>query len=214
MAYSEEVKQRILTKAEEMFLQFGFSKVTMEEIASTLSMSKKTLYKHFENKEHILKEIIRNKKCAVETYVEELIADKSTEFITKLKNFLNFVTSHFSKLSHPNIQDLVKSQPEVWNEIQEFRKKNAYVTFSKLINHGKESGVFRKDFNSDVAVNLYFSAIHAMLNLEILSQLPVTVNEAYNHIIKIFFEGIFSEEGRKKYIDSGIMNENNGEIII
>lgn len=214
MAYSEEVKQRILKTTEDMFYQFGYSKVTMEEIASTLSMSKKTLYKHFENKEHILKEIIRTKKCAVEAYVEELIADKSTEFITKLKNFLSFVTSHFSRLSHPNIQDLVRSQPEVWNEIQEFRRKNAYVTFAKLINHGKESGVFRKDFNSDVAVNLYFSAIHTMLNLETLSQLPVTVNEAYNDIIKIFFEGIFSEEGRKKYIDSGIMNENNGDIKI
>ncbi|NMB80307.1 MAG: TetR/AcrR family transcriptional regulator [Ignavibacteria bacterium] len=214
MAYSEEVKQRILKTTEDMFYQFGYSKVTMEEIASTLSMSKKTLYKHFENKEHILKEIIRTKKCAVEAYVGELIEDKSTEFITKLKNFLSFVTSHFSRLSHPNIQDLVKSQPEVWNEIQEFRRKNAYVTFAKLINHGKESGVFRKDFNSDVAVNLYFSAIHTMLNLETLSQLPITVNEAYNDIIKIFFEGIFSEEGRKKYIDSGIMNENNGDIKI
>ncbi|MBS3945321.1 MAG: TetR/AcrR family transcriptional regulator [Melioribacter sp.] len=214
MAYSEEVKQRILKTTEEMFYQFGYSKVTMEEIASTLSMSKKTLYKHFENKEHILREIIRTKKCAVETYVEELIEDKSTEFITKLKNFLSFVTSHFSKLSHPNIQDLVKTQPEVWNEIQEFRRKNAYVTFAKLINHGKESGVFRKDFNSDVAVNLYFSAIHTMLNLETLSQLPITVNEAYNDIIKLFFEGIFSEEGRKKYIDSDIMNENNGDIKI
>ncbi|MEW6508692.1 MAG: TetR/AcrR family transcriptional regulator [Bacteroidota bacterium] len=214
MAYTEEVKQRILIKAEEMFFQFGYSKVTMEEISSMLSISKKTLYKFFENKEHILKEIIRNKKCAVESYVEELISDTSTEFIIKLKNFLNFVTNHFSKLSHPNIQDLVKSKPEVWSEIQEFRKKNAFVTFSKLINHGKESGVFRKDFNSEVAVNLYFSAMHSMLNLETLAQLPVTVNEAHNDIVNIFFEGIFSEEGRKKYINSDLMKENNGDIIV
>jgi hypothetical protein len=214
MAYTEEVKQRILIKAEEMFIQFGYSKVTMEEISSMLSISKKTLYKFFENKEHILKEIIRNKKCAVESYVEELISDTSTEFIIKLKNFLIFVTNHFSKLSHPNIQDLVKSKPEVWSEIQEFRKKNAFSTFSKLINHGKESGVFRKDFNSEVAVNLYFSAMHALLNLETLAQLPVTVNEAHNDIVKIFFKGIFSEEGRKKYINSDLMKETNGDIIL
>lgn len=214
MAYEKEVKQRILNKTEEMFYQFGYSKVTMEEIASSLSMSKKTLYKHFDNKENILREIIRSKKCEVESYVEELIADTNTEFITKLKNFLSFITTHFSKLSHPNIQDLVKSQPDAWNEIQEFRVKNAYNAFSKLINQGKESGVFRNDFQSDVAVQLYFSAIHGLLNPRTLSQLPTTANEAYSDIIKIFFEGIFSERGRKKYIDSDLLSENIGEIIL
>ncbi|MDQ7816670.1 MAG: TetR/AcrR family transcriptional regulator [Melioribacteraceae bacterium] len=214
MAYEKEVKQRILIKVEEMFFQFGYSKVTMEEIASVLSMSKKTLYKHFDNKEHILREIIREKKCEIETYVDKLIADSETEFITKLKNFLTFITAHFSKLSHPNIQDLVKSQPEAWNEIQEFRKKNAYNSFSKLINQGKESGVFREDFHSDVAVQLYFSAIHGMLNHQTLSQLPVTTDQAYNDIIKILFEGILSEQGRKKYINSDLKSENNGELIL
>lgn len=209
MAYEKEVKQRIMNKTEEMFYQFGYSKVTMEEIASSLSMSKKTLYKHFDNKENILREIIHTKKCEVETYVEELIEDTTTEFITKLKNFLSFVTAHFSKLSHPNIQDLVRSQPEAWNEIQEFRKKNAYNSFSKLINKGKESGVFREDFHSDVAVQLYFSAIYGMLNHETLSQLPITAKEAYNDIVKILFEGIFSEQGRAKYHSSELINENN-----
>lgn len=214
MAYEKEVKQRILNKTEEMFYKFGYSKVTMEEIASSLTMSKKTLYKHFDNKENILREIIRTKKCEVESYVEELIADTKTEFITKLKNYLSFVTIHFSKLSHPNIQDLVKSQPAAWNEIQEFRVKNAYNAFSKLINQGKESGIFRNDFQSDVAVQLYFSAIHGLLNPQTLSQLPTTANEAYSDIIKIFFEGIFSEQGREKYIDSDLLNENIGEIIL
>jgi AcrR family transcriptional regulator len=214
MASANEIKQRILSKAEDLFFQVGYSKVRMEEIASALLMSKKTLYKHFSNKEHILKEIVREKKCAVESYVDELIADTKLEFITKLNNFLLFITSHFSRLAHPTIHDLVKSQPEIWNEIQEFRKKNAYTCFSKLINQGKESGVFRNDFHSDVAVQLYFSAIHNLLNLETLSQLPVTIDEAYRDIIKIFFEGIFSEQGRMKYNNSNLLNETKGVLKI
>ncbi|HOI29239.1 MAG TPA: TetR/AcrR family transcriptional regulator [Melioribacteraceae bacterium] len=210
MAYDIEVKQRILTKAEEMFFQFGFTKVTMEEIASLLSISKKTLYKHFNNKEHILKEIVQNKKCEIETFVDKLVADNSIDFVEKLNKFLSFITSHFSKLSHPNFQDLVKSHPDIWNDIQAFRRKNAYLCFSKLINQGKESGVFRNDFNSDVAVQLYFSAIHGMLNLESLARLPVTANEAYTDIVKILFEGIFSDKGREKYRNTNLINENNG----
>jgi len=55
MTEEKEIKQRIALKADEMFRQFGYSKVTMEEIASSLAMSKKTLYKHFSNKDHLLK---------------------------------------------------------------------------------------------------------------------------------------------------------------
>jgi AcrR family transcriptional regulator len=39
-----EIRNRILKAAEERFFRFGFSKVTMDEIASELGMSKKTLY--------------------------------------------------------------------------------------------------------------------------------------------------------------------------
>jgi hypothetical protein len=38
-----------------------------------------------------------------------------------------------------------------------------------------------------------------MLNLETLSQLPVTADEAYKIIVRVLFEGIFTSEGRKKF---------------
>ena len=110
-----------------------------------------------------------------------------------------FVVSHFSRLSNPIVQDLVKNQPEVWKEIQEFRKKNAHDCFTRLIQQGIRSGVFRDDINSEVVTMLYFSAVHGMLNLETLSQLPITADEAYKIIVRVLFEGIFTSEGRKKF---------------
>ena len=67
-----EIKVKILHKAEEMFLQFGFSRVTMEEIAMELGMSKKTLYRFFPGKEQLLKEMINGMKCKFEDYVKQL----------------------------------------------------------------------------------------------------------------------------------------------
>lgn len=194
-----EVKNRILKKADDMFQSFGYSKITMEEIASGLGISKRTLYKHFSNKEHLLKEIINNTKCEIESYVEKLIEDKNTEFIIKLQNFMAFVVSHFSRLTNSVVQDLVKNQPEVWKDIQKFRKKNAHDCFTRLIEQGIKNGVFRDDINSEVVTLLYFSAVHGMLNLETLSQLPITADEAYKIIVRVLFEGIFTSEGRKKF---------------
>jgi len=52
MGESED-RERILEAAAHRFMELGISKVTLDEIASDLRMSKKTMYKHFPSKEHL-----------------------------------------------------------------------------------------------------------------------------------------------------------------
>ena len=40
------MKEKIVEKSTELFLNLGFKSVTMDEIASALGVSKKTLYKY------------------------------------------------------------------------------------------------------------------------------------------------------------------------
>ncbi|MGB5317829.1 TetR/AcrR family transcriptional regulator, partial [Eudoraea sp.] len=44
------MKQEILVKASDLFLDLGFKSVTMDDIAGEMGVSKKTIYSHFENK--------------------------------------------------------------------------------------------------------------------------------------------------------------------
>ena len=44
------MKEKILFNSSEMFLNFGFKSVTMDDIANTSGISKKTIYAHFKNK--------------------------------------------------------------------------------------------------------------------------------------------------------------------
>lgn len=202
MNEEKETKLKILRRSEEMFRQFGFSKVTMEEIASDLRISKRTLYKHFSNKENILKEIVHANKCEVDDFIENLVNDSSLTFIEKLKRFLNFIANQSQKLEGPMIHDLMKCQPEIWKDIEEFRSNRAYKHLSTLIEQGKSDGVFRDDINVEVLVIAYTAAIHSIINPATLSKLPVSANQAHRDIVKILFEGIFTSEGRKKYKSS------------
>ena len=199
MNEEKEIKQRIVLKADEMFRQYGFSKVTMEGIASDLAISKKTLYKHFSNKDHILKELVYTNKCEVENFIENLMAQKTMPFIEKLKTFMNFIAEQAKKLEGPMVQDLMKCNPEVWRDIEEFRTKKAYKHLSQLFAEGVESGIFRKDVNNSVIVLAYVASIHSLINPEVLAKLPISADQAFRDILKILFEGIFTTEGRKKY---------------
>ena len=44
------MREKILSKAADLFLSYGFKSVTMDDIASAMGISKKTIYQHFENK--------------------------------------------------------------------------------------------------------------------------------------------------------------------
>jgi len=48
------MKEQILQKATELFLNQGFKSITMDDIAQEMSISKKTIYSHFGNKEAIV----------------------------------------------------------------------------------------------------------------------------------------------------------------
>jgi AcrR family transcriptional regulator len=195
-----EIKEKILHKAAEMFLQFGFSKVTMEEIAVELGMSKKTLYKFFTGKEQLLKEMVTGMRCKLEDYVEELWGNNDIPFLEKLKNLMNYIGNQSSTFRGPLAHDLQKNFPLLWDEINESRKTHSLQKFNLLINEGIEKGVFRKDIDQQIIILLCMNAIQGILIPEVLAQLPYTANQVFDSIMRVFLEGIFTEEGRNKYL--------------
>lgn len=194
-----ETKIKILEKSKELFEQFGFTKVTMEEIALSLSISKKTLYKHFNNKEHILKEILIQQKCEVGDYIEKLIQDSSMDFITKLKTLMNYLAQLSEKMQGPMLQDLHRINHDMWIEIQDFRKNKAVKNFTELLKNGVEDGIFRNDIDSQVLIPAYLAAVHSVSSPRFLSSVPLTTEQVHREVAKLFFEGLFTKEGRKKY---------------
>src|SRR5436190_2679830 len=53
-----EPKERILIKAEELFMQFGIRSVSMDDIANNLGMSKKTLYQYYADKDELVDAVV------------------------------------------------------------------------------------------------------------------------------------------------------------
>jgi len=196
----KEIRERIINKAGEMFFQFGYLKVTMDEIASKLGMSKKTLYKFYPGKEFLIRELFNNVKCEIDDYIQELWSDEKMDFVIKLKKLMNFIALNSSKFRGPLMEDIQKYNPEIWQEILEFRRLHSQKKFSFLINEGVEKGIFRKDVNDGLIILTYISAIQGIINPEVLAQIPFSTNQVFEALGKIIFEGILTEEGRLKYL--------------
>jgi AcrR family transcriptional regulator len=212
MLEEQITKKRILEKSHEMFQNFGYSKVTMEEIAHNLGISKKTLYKHFTNKENVLRELVAAVKCDIEEKFEKIFADASTDFIEKLQSVLEIIGENIKKMHGHLTQDLINNHPDIWKGIQEFKRQKSHAQFTKLIEQGIREGYIKADIHSQIVVLIYSAAIHDIMVPEVLSQIPLTGNQVYTEIIKTLFEGILSEKGRFRYVNLQYASKDKTEV--
>jgi len=53
-----EALTKILSSAVELFTQYGFKAITMDDISRRAGISKKTLYQHFANKDEVVNESV------------------------------------------------------------------------------------------------------------------------------------------------------------
>ena len=75
-----ETKLKILESAKELFEEYGYKKVSMDEIASSASVTKKTVYSYYKDKETLLKTILEEEIHSMKNIIEEVSSDSSLSF--------------------------------------------------------------------------------------------------------------------------------------
>ena len=195
----EDVKQRILAEARNLFFRYGFSKVTMDETAEALGMSKKTLYRYFPSKEDLLQETTaaHMEECGAE--LKKICNRDDLSPLERLKLTMTYITGVFSKMSEPMVHDLRRNAPEIWRKVEEERQKNIETDFGALIKEGRHKGQFRKDVDESLFILIYSTVVREILNPEVLSGLPCKPSQVYDTICKVLFEGLLTDKARVEY---------------
>ena len=72
-----EARERVILKSIDLFTQYGIRQVTMDQIASELGMSKRTIYEHFRDKDTLLRECLETMNMQHTVEVNEILAGAS-----------------------------------------------------------------------------------------------------------------------------------------
>jgi AcrR family transcriptional regulator len=198
MSGNDDETRRIMEAASERFMTAGLYKVTMDEIASDLRMSKKTVYKFFPSKEVLLKAIVQSLMHRVESEVQTIISSDKP-FEEKLTSILTFVGKTVRKLSHPFIRDMQRFAPELWKEIETFRREKVFSKIYQMLRQAQKEKVFREDLNIDLFYLVLVTAIQGIMNPQVLSHQPFSAEEAFKGIFRILYEGALTDEARKRF---------------
>lgn len=156
---AEEIKELILEKAIDRFVQYGFGKTTMVEIAKDCGMSAGNLYRYFESKFDIGVGVAQGYISEAEQILSDVLKRPSLKPAQRLEAFvlekLKFMHSHI--VEQPNVQDLVNYiLDERWDLVE--RHRDVQNTFmSEILSEGNRTGEFKV---GDVAQTA--NAIYAM----------------------------------------------------
>ncbi len=180
------MKDKIIQSAMQQILKFGFRKFTIENIASDLGISKKTVYKYFESKNQIISQVI-------ETHVElektRILRAMQTEggWIEKFKELIYKETRE--KAPDWLVEELQQYFPEEWEKpcaLEEYKRQQ----LSKLLKKGIETGDIRPNINPAIIDLALCKTIEGVFNFSFLKEHNLSLNEAIEEIEKLFLFGI------------------------
>lgn len=140
--HREEAKQRIIEAALEQFLLHGIKEVKMDNITSLISVSKRTIYELFTDKEVLIIEALKHHHKRMHDEARNIIKG-SKDILDVILQLYNLYFQHLKSANSKFFTDLDR-YPNARNGIREREKRND-KRFIAWMEEGRKQGLFRED---------------------------------------------------------------------
>lgn len=198
----EEVRAKIVRKASEEILARGYTRVTMDQIATGLGMSKKTLYRVFPGKREMLQVVLAELTREIEKGLADLVAREGLSFVERLHELMLYTARQYARFGQGFVEDLRQSEPRVWQELETFRDELVQRYFLRIVREGTAVGAFNAGIDPRVLGMVYIAAVRGVLNPRALLELQAQPEQAYADVFRLLFEGMLGDEARASYRES------------
>ncbi len=199
------MKENILHKATEMFLNLGFKSVTMDDIAQEMGISKKTIYQHYKTKHELVKATAFELFEIISGGIDTICALKNNP-IDEIYSIKQFVMQHLkNEKSSPQYQ-LQKYYPNVFSSLKAKQFEIMQHCVGDNLKKGVSEGLYRADINIDFINRIYFSGIMTIKDRDLFPANQFSMTRLMENFIEYHLRGICTDKGLK-YLQN-IINKN------
>lgn len=192
------VKDKILEGAEKLFMKYGIRSVSMDDIARHLSVSKKTLYQHFADKDELVTAMSQT-HMQREVVEYESITKESENSIDELNKISVRIKCEMEELNPSLLFDLQKFHPKAWalwlNHKHEFIMKSIV----RNLKQGMIEGYFRLDVNPEIMAISRLVLIESAFDDQTFPKEKFNLVEVQSQFFDHFVYGLCTDKGRKLY---------------
>ncbi len=198
MEPDQAARKRILKTSLRLFFSKGFSRVTTQEIAGALGISKKTLYQYFSSKDEIVLAALTANLEGVGRRVDAVLEDEERSFDSKFTGVLSLLSIQISSINLVFMEDIHKYLPEAWELIDTFRRERILGKIGALLREGQREGYIRETIDMDMVIFLVFSIINQVLRPDYLLSQGRSLHSIFSAFIDLIYGGLFVPEKYKK----------------
>ena len=159
----EETRQQIMDAVIDQFNEKGM-KFTMDDISRELHISKKTIYKEFDDKDELFFATVDYGFSAIKKKEAEIIADESLNLVDKISRLIVCLPDNYKNIDFRRVYQLKDKYPKVYMKVAE-RVESDWGETEKLLNQAMDQGL-RVEFYSytiDCVTNkMYAEASHTV----------------------------------------------------
>jgi TetR/AcrR family transcriptional regulator, cholesterol catabolism regulator len=189
-----EMKDRIQEKANDLFTRYGFKSITMDEIASQLGVSKKTIYQYFSDKNELVDAVVRKTINYAQSVCDSNIAT-CQDAVHELFQAMDFIQEIFSDMNPVMMYDLERFHPESYKLFLDHKNIYLFEIIKSNIKRGIEEGLYRPDLNIEIIARYRLEAMMLGFNQDVFPASKFNLAEAQKMIIEHFLFGVASLKG-------------------
>lgn len=194
------METQILEKATEMFLTKGFKAVTMDDIATELGISKKTIYQHFASKPELIEKALAEINNKFLNQLETTLK-RDEEAIPELLAAYNDINDIFLIDSSGCFYQLTKYYPKLAQKQKKYHEKKYVKHIERNLEKGIREGVYRPEVDVEYVARFYIASLVAIEDLDYFPESEYSHSEVHCLHLEYHIRSIATEKGVKIYKD-------------
>lgn len=183
----DDVRQKILNGTMEVFNQKGL-KFTMDDIAKELGISKKTIYKVFDDKEKMFLEMVDYLFDQIKESEAEVMQDASLTTLQKIRKILGVMPESYRDIDMRKLYELKDKYPTTYHRVEE-RLETGWENTIELLEKGIKEGVIRP-VPIFLVKTMMEAALEQFFQRDVLIANNISYGDALDQVVDILVDGI------------------------
>ncbi len=188
--------ERILECARELFWKQGTKSITMDEIARTMGISKKTIYRYYTDKDQIVREMA-SQLFQTQGKVLDDLTKNSKNAVDEIISIMKHMGDLFCKINPILFYDLQKFHPDTWKVFREFKETYALGMIERNLKRGMTEGLYREDINVKILARLRMHEVEMAMDPDLFPADKFNLLEVHFQLIGHFLHGVATLKGHK-----------------
>lgn len=191
--FSTGMKEEILKTALDQFVSNGIREMSVQKLVSQLSISTKTFYKHFENKEELLKETLRLHYDLQYIELEKQVTEKNPVIL--LYEIWQTATLKEYNVNNRFFADLSYYYPTLQQEIEHEIGRKFWERLKQIMENGIAQGYFKNEIQPYIVLESIAVLLNSISRTDKFLKYNAPAEEIFNNSIAVLIKGICTSTG-------------------